>query len=96
MQLFCPLHLKEKQSFLIANIYAMNYKYDTVDLSDLNKYFECNPIKILEFSDDFESLISLNILEISTSRHNYVDLAIANNQYVINKEISEAIIKNII
>ncbi len=84
----------EKQSFLIANIYAMNYKCDTVDLSDLSKYFECNPIKILEFSDDFESLVSLNILEIGTSRHNYVDLAIANNQYVINKQISVAILKN--
>ncbi|MBS9766070.1 MAG: AAA family ATPase [Flavobacteriaceae bacterium] len=82
------------QSFFIANIYAMNYGCYTVDLSDLSKHLDAIPTKILEFSDDFEKLVALNILEISTSKRNHINLAIANNQYVINKQISVAILKN--
>ncbi len=84
----------KKQSFIIANIYAMNYKCDTVALNNLIDYFKCNPIKTLNFSDEFETLVSLNILQIYEYSRGKINLAIANNHYIINKQISEAILKN--
>jgi hypothetical protein len=42
-------------------VFALNYKGDTVDLNDLIEYFDCNPMKILEYSDDFEYLHKVGI-----------------------------------
>lgn len=83
----------KSQGFFIAMIFALNYKGDTVDLNDLIKYFNCNPMKILEFSEDFEYLHSSGILVKQKSRHR-MHLAGTNDQFTINKKISEAILNN--
>lgn len=83
----------DNQTFFIAMIFALNYKGDTVDLNDLIDYFECNPMKILEYSDDFEYLHQVGIFEKKKSRHR-VKLAGANDQFVIHEEITEAILQN--
>jgi len=61
--------VSQKQAFIIANIFTLNYKGDSVDLNDLIKYFDCNPIKILEFSHDLKDLYSLGIF--SKEKRNY-------------------------
>ncbi len=43
----------KSQSMFIAIVFAENFKGDTVGISDLIRFFECNPTKILEFSYDF-------------------------------------------
>ena len=53
----------DNQTFFIAMVFALNYKGDTVDLNDLIEYFDCNPMKILEYSDDFEYLHKVGIFE---------------------------------
>lgn len=83
----------KNQSFFIAMVFALNYKGDTVDLNDLIQYFDCNPMKILEYSDDFNSLHSSRIFSKHKSRHR-VKLAGTNDQFVINEKISEAILQN--
>ncbi len=83
----------ESQTFFISMVYALNYKGDTVDLNDLVRYFDCNPMKILEYSDDFEYLYYQGIFEKEKSSHG-VKVASANNQFTINEKISEAILKN--
>lgn len=83
----------ENQTFFIAMVFALNYKGDTVDLNDLIDYFECNPMKILEYSDDFEYLHNVGIFEKKKSRHR-VRLAGANDQFVIHEKITEAILQN--
>src|SRR5690606_10783529 len=40
------------QSFFIAIVFALNYKGDSVDINDMIDYFDCNPMKILEYSED--------------------------------------------
>ena len=83
----------ENQTFFIAMVFALNYKGDTVDLNDLIEYFDCNPMKILEYSDDFEYLHKVGIFEKKKSRHR-VKLAGANDQFVIHEKITEAILQN--
>ncbi len=83
----------QNQSFFIAMVFALNYKGDTVDLNDLIEYFDCNPMKLLEFSDDFEELNSRGIFEKQKSRHR-MKLAGTNDQFIINEQISKAILQN--
>ncbi len=83
----------DNQTFFIAMVFALNYKGDTVDLNDLIEYFDCNPMKILEYSDDFEYLHAIGILDKKKSRHR-VKLAGTNDQFIVHKKITEAILQN--
>lgn len=83
----------KSQTFFIALVFALNYKGNSVDLNDLIEYFDCNPMKILEYNDDFEYLYSKGIFKKHKSRHR-IKLAGTNDQFVINEKISEAILKN--
>jgi len=46
-------HITKTQALFVSIIFALNYKGRKVDLDDLSSYFNCNPIKILEYNDDF-------------------------------------------
>lgn len=83
----------ENQTFFIAMVFALNYKGDAVDLNDLIDYFDCNPMKILEYSEDFDYLHSIGIFKKKKSSY-HLKLAGANNQFVINEKISVAILQN--
>jgi len=83
----------KSQTFFISLVFALNYKGNTVDLNDLIQYFDCNPMKILEYSDDFNFLHSSGIFWKQKSRHR-MKLARANDQFTINEKISEAILQN--
>lgn len=83
----------KSQSFFIALVFALNYKGDTVDLNDLIEYFDCNPMKILEYSDDFKFLHSTGVFVKRKSKHR-MKLAGTNDQFTIHEKISEAILNN--
>lgn len=83
----------DTQTLFIAMVFALNYRGDTVDLNDLIDYFDCNPMKILEFSDDFEYLHKIGIFDKRKSKHR-VKLAGANDQFTIDEKITEAILQN--
>lgn len=83
----------KSQSLFISLVFALNYKGDTVDLNDLIEYFNCNPMKILEYSDDFNVLHSSGIFGKQKSKHR-MKVAGANDQFTINEKISEAILQN--
>ncbi len=85
--------VSKNQSFIIAMVFALNYKGDTVDLKDLIDYFECNPMKLLEYSDDFESLYSNGILKKRKSSHR-LELSGGNDQFIIHEKITESILNN--
>ena len=83
----------KSQSFFISLVFALNYKGDTVDINDLIEYFDCNPMKILEYSDDFNFLYSSGIFEKQRLVINF-KLTGSNDQYTINEKITEAILNN--
>jgi SpoVK/Ycf46/Vps4 family AAA+-type ATPase len=92
VQLSAYFKTTKSQSFFVATIFALNYKGDMVDLNDLIKYFNCNPMKILEYSDDFEWLCDKGIL-IKQKSYSGIKLAGANSQFTIHEKITEAILQ---
>lgn len=83
----------KSQAFYISMVFALNYKGDSVDLNDLVSYFDCNPMKILEYSEDLEYLYSQRIFKKEKSRFG-MKLAVANDQFTIHEKITEAILKD--
>jgi len=86
-------NINKIHSFFVAHIFVLNYKGDSVDITDLVEYFDCNPMKILEYSEMFEKLIEKCILVRSISNH-HLKIALSNEQFVINEKITEAIMRN--
>ena len=83
----------KSQAFFVALVFALNYKGDSVDLNDLIDYLDCNPMTILKYSDDLEHLYAKGIFHKQKTRHR-INLSGANDQFTINGQISEAILKN--
>ena len=83
----------KSQSLFIASIFDLSYKGDSVDLNDLIKHFDCNPMKILKFNKDFADLHTKGILNKKKSTHR-VKVAGANDQFTVNESVCEAILNN--
>lgn len=83
----------KSQAFFISIVFSLNYKGNTVDLSKLIEYFDCNPMKILVYSDDFNDLHNKGIFGKEKSIHR-VKLEGANDQFTINGRVSEAILQS--
>lgn len=82
----------KNQAFLISLIFVFNYKGDCVDINDLGAYLDCNPVKLLEYHKDLTELAQKRILKKHKSKHRFI--AIANDQFALNEDISTAIIMN--
>lgn len=81
------------QSFFIAIIFAMNYHGRRIDFNDLIRHFNCNPMKLLNFSEDIEALVQADILTRERSRRRRSTMS-ANDEYRVSERITEAILKN--
>lgn len=81
------------QSLLVAMVFSLNYKGDTVDFKDLTEYFDCNPMKLLEYNSDFENLYSKGIFIKAKSNHR-INVALSNYQFSVNDKVTEAILNN--
>lgn len=88
------LTVNKNQALFTSLVFTLNYKGDTVDIKDLVEYLECNPVKISEHSDDFESICSRGILIKRNSRH-LPNVFLLNNQFSIENRITETIIKDL-
>lgn len=86
-------HTTNSQSLFIAIVFAENFKGNSVDFSDLIRHLDCNPMKLLEFSDDFSYLCASGIFKKHRSRHRF-KLTGSNDQFTINEQITEAILNN--
>jgi hypothetical protein len=82
------------QSFFTSVIFAMNYGGSFVDMNDFVHYLDCNPMKMLEHKSELDELCNRGILEKAKIRHHRMQLEGSNEQYILNKKISEAILQN--
>lgn len=82
----------ENQALFLVMVFVLNYKGNTVGLSDLIHYFDCNPMKLLTHSEDLESLVQLGILR--KQKTNYRRKASSNEEYTIHEKVIEAILSN--
>ena len=83
----------QNQSLLVAMVFSLNYRGDTVDFNDLTLHFDCNPMRLLMFIDDFEALYTKEIFKKQKSGRG-IQLALTNDQITINEKITEAILTN--
>ncbi|MFZ4398533.1 MAG: ATP-binding protein [Bacteroidales bacterium] len=86
--------VSKMQAFFLSQVFALNYKGDSVDINDLVEYFDCNPMKVLEYSNDIEVLHSKGIFIKKKSKHR-LKIAMVNDQFIVNEKITVAIFNNL-
>ena len=79
--------VNKSQALFISIIFTKNFSRNGVDFEDLIRYFDCSPIKLLYFSDDFKTLTNSGIIKIIKKRFGGEELT-------INNLIKEAILQN--
>src|SRR5690606_8138110 len=76
----------------------LNYKGRKVDLDDLNSHFDCNPMKLLEYSDDFVELYEKRLIRKNNKSnrfgHRQIKLKGADEEFCINEIVSDKILKS--
>lgn len=89
-------HTTKTQALFVSVIFTLNYKGRKVGLDDLNTYFDCNPMKILEYSDDFVELHQKRFLLKSSksNKHGNLKLNSADEEFFINEIVLDKILQN--
>lgn len=84
--------VSKTQAMFTAMIFTLNYKGDTVDINDLIEYFDCNPVEILKYSNEFDELYEQGILLKQKSRHR-VKVALRYDQFIVKEKVTESMHK---
>lgn len=84
------LHVSKTQALIIATIFVFNYKGDSVSTNDLIHYYNCNPVKLLLISDDFNFLINKKIISKKRNTHKIAPI-FTNDEYYLNQNIFSSI-----
>ena len=89
-------HVTKPQALFISVIFVLNYKGRKVDLDDLNSYFECHPMKLLEYSDDFMELYEKRLLQKNYKRKKFGNIKLkgADEEFYLNEIIYDKIFKS--
>ena len=85
--------VSQEQALLIAVLFALNYKEYNVTLLDLVSHFDCNPMKMLEYSGHFETLFSRGILQ-SKGEYHKAGLPSTGESLIFNNMIVQAVVNN--
>ena len=84
------LHVSKTQALIIATIFVFNYIGDSVSTNDLIHYYNCNPVKLLLISDDFNFLINKKIISKKRNTHKIATI-FTNDEYYLNQNIVSSI-----
>jgi SpoVK/Ycf46/Vps4 family AAA+-type ATPase len=89
-------HLSKTQAFFLSVIFIQNYKGRNTDLEDLITYFDCNPVKLLEYGDDFTELFEKRFLRKRTERgrKRKKSLTVIDDTLRVNELVSEKIFRS--
>ena len=86
------------QALFIAVIFSLNYKGRPVDWDELISFFDCNPMRLLEYNDDFVALHEKRLIrknkKKSSHRRTRVKLRGADEEFCVNELISVKILKS--
>ncbi len=82
------------QAFLIAHIFAHNYNQTVTSISRITDYLECNPMRLLEYSNDLYKLADLGIIRREPSRRRDSQ-SLSNEELYLNPKIEEAVLKDL-
>lgn len=82
-----------EQTLFLSIIFALNFNDNTVNLKSLTDHFSCNPLNILKYHTDLESLCNKNIIKKKKSLYGS-DVVFANDSFIIEEKVIKAIIQN--
>lgn len=83
--------LSKPQALFVAVVYNLNYKGTFVSFSDLLDYFKCVPSKLLEYSNDFETICSKRIF-VKQKSSSEINIAFIGYNFSVTRGVSEAIL----
>jgi len=83
--------LSKPQALFVAVVYNMNYKGTFVSFSDLLDYFKCVPSKLLEYSNDFETICSKRIF-VKQKSSSEINIAFIGYNFSVTRGVSDAIL----
>lgn len=84
----------QTQTFFIAMVFTFNYKGDTADLNNLSEYFDCNPLEMLKYHHELETLCEKGFLTKEKSKRS-LKISGAGDRYTIEEKLSEAVIREL-
>ena len=87
-------HITKTQALFVSVIFTKNYTGRKVDLDNLNCHFGSNPMKLLEYSDDFIDLYERRLLRKNKMKNRTLKLTGANEEFFINEIVSNKIFKS--
>lgn len=93
---FLSSYLKttKEQAFFFSIIFVHNWKGSTVNFNNLIKYFECNPMNFLKYSDNLNLLCESKLLIKQKSSFKVSLISESDHFFSINDKVSEAILLN--
>ena len=86
-------NVPQKQALIVSLVFALNYDSYSVDIRNLSAYLECTPMKLLEYSEDFDELFNKGILNGQDESEKGMCM-LSNSGITINEKILEASMKN--
>lgn len=87
------LEVEPVQAFLFANIFSLSFTEKTVSIHQLAEHYDCHPLKIAEYHDDFERLLEKGLLDKKSILPSFFS-DIVKESFAVPDHITEAIIKN--
>jgi len=82
------------QAFFLANFITLNYSGESAEIKELAEHFGCNPMEVLQFNDDFETLYNKGILCKHRATRHYGG-TVHYDQFVVHEKVTAAILHNL-
>ena len=88
--------VSNSQALFISVIFSLNFKGQKVDIDDLNTFFDCNPMQLLSYIEDFDELYTRRILCKNSKIRRTRNLILSHLEEVfyINQIVSDKILKS--
>lgn len=88
--------VSKTQALFVTVIFTINFKGRKVDLDDLSTHFACNPMKLLEYSDDFVELYEKRLIckNNKCNARKQIILKGTDEEFYINDIVSDKVLKS--
>lgn len=87
------LQVSPIQAFFFANIFGLNHNGNRSYLDSLSDFFSCNPMRVLEFSDEIDALVKKDLIRKELSQWQKAG-ATNKKRLVVNDKVVNAILNN--
>lgn len=83
------------QAFIVSLIFALSYKHSCIGISDIVDYLNCNPIKFLALTYDFQLLFEKKLIQQETlGMFTSANEDLSESEFVIPSRVSKSILEN--